>query len=69
MVAAPCAAESGGPQFVLQAGHTAAVTGVAFSPDGKLLASASADNTIILWNVATGQMLSTLRSQNARSRL
>jgi WD40 repeat protein len=36
-------------------GHTDAVQGCAFSPDGRLALSASADSTLRLWEVASGQ--------------
>lgn len=42
-------------------GHTSFVSSVAFSSDGKLLASGSEDTTVRLWNVQTGHTVSTLR--------
>jgi len=39
------------------AGHKDQVTSVAFTPDGKTLASGSYDHTIRLWKVETGECL------------
>ena len=41
-------------------GHTDSVDGVAFSPDGRLLATASTDGTARLWDPATGEHRRTL---------
>jgi WD40 repeat protein len=42
-------------------GHTEAVFGVCFSPDGSRLASASWDNTVKIWDSKSGQELLTLK--------
>jgi WD40 repeat protein len=45
--------------------HSDFVTSVTFSPDGKTLASASADKTIKLWDTTTRQLLRTLTGHSA----
>ena len=41
-------------------GHTSFINCLAISPDGEILVSGSADNSIRLWNFATGKALKTL---------
>ena len=47
-------------------GHSGWVTAVAFSPDGKTLASASHDKTVRLWDPATGAHQQTLTGHSGR---
>jgi WD40 domain-containing protein len=46
-------------------GHTDNVYSVAFSPDGKTLASRNWDHTVKLWDAQTRQELATLRGHDA----
>ncbi len=47
-------------------GHRERVLDVAFSPDGKTIASASADGTIIFWEIQTGRMAATVKEPKGK---
>ena len=47
-------------------GHSHAVSAVVFSPDGQLVASASQDSTVRVWETATGQCRTLLEDQHSR---
>ncbi len=55
-----------GQELDLLIGHTSAVSSVAFSPDGRTLASSSYDQTIKVWDLRTGQMQKTLTGHEGR---
>ncbi|MFC1806026.1 DUF4062 domain-containing protein [Planctomycetota bacterium] len=53
--ALPTLTRPGGPLLATLGSHRAPVTALAVSPDGCLAASASADRTVRLWELSTGQ--------------
>lgn len=58
-----------GPQFTsgqLVSGHANSVSGVAISPDGTLVATASDDRTAKLWNITGGTEIRTLTGHTNR---
>jgi nucleoside transporter len=42
-------------------GHNGAITSVTFSPDGKWIASASDDDSVMIWDAESGQPMRTLK--------
>jgi WD40 repeat protein/uncharacterized caspase-like protein len=48
------------PELIVQNAHASTVKSVAYSPDGRLLASGSADQTVKLWDAITNVQLRTI---------
>lgn len=48
------------PKPVVQNGHATVILCLAYSPDGRVLATGSGDHTIKLWDAASGKLLATL---------
>ncbi|KAL4861478.1 hypothetical protein BDV12DRAFT_203968 [Aspergillus spectabilis] len=61
----PTVEENWSPELQTLEGHSNWVQSVAFSQDGQLLASCSADQTIKLWDPATGTLKHTLEGHSS----
>jgi WD40 repeat protein len=52
------------PDIVVQSGHHQAIFALAISPDKRLLASGGTDNVIIIWDIAQGKQLYSLKEHS-----
>jgi tRNA A-37 threonylcarbamoyl transferase component Bud32 len=55
---------AGGAELLTFVAHAETVNGLAFCPDGRRLASAAQDRSVILWEVATARELLTFREDS-----
>lgn len=57
---------SGEQELVTEERHGWQIFGIAFSPDGQTIATASSDKTAKLWDATTGKLLATLKGHEDR---
>ncbi|MBD2186628.1 WD40 domain-containing protein [Pseudanabaena mucicola] len=62
---APQSLETDLQPFQILRGHCDRILSVAFSPNGQILASGSADRTVKLWNPHTGKLIKTLQGHRS----
>lgn len=55
------AAEKSAPETFVQIGHTSSINSVDLSPDGQWLLSGSGDDSIKLWEAASGRLIRTFK--------
>jgi WD40 repeat protein len=58
-------AAEGKPEIFMPLGHSNSVNSVAFSPDGRYALSGSKDNTMKLWEIASGSEIRTFTGHSS----
>ncbi len=53
------------PELAIQTGHSGYINAVAYSPNGRIVASGGVDQTVKLWDVETGLEVRTLRGHSS----